>query len=86
MTIVSRGHGVTFVDVGQRVFVLRDKDRVAINRWGTIVRIRKLDNGAWVRLDSRHERCPFPAGDRRESDLIAYPDDCSSAEPTQEAQ
>jgi len=70
-----------FVANGQRVFVLRDKDRVAINRWGTIVRIRTLDNGAWVRLDSRHERCLFPAGDRRDCDLIAYPDDCSSVEP-----
>lgn len=76
---------MTFVSTGQRVYVLRDDSGGTIERWGTIVRLRRQDDGAWVRLDTRHERCPFPLGDRRDCDIIAYPDDCSSTEPTKEA-
>lgn len=65
---------------GQRVHVLRDADGYDVGVDGVVVRLRRQDDGAWVRLDQRHERCPFPADDeRRSNNLVAYPEDCTRA-------
>lgn len=72
---------VARLDVGQRVYVLRDESYGAILLWGTVVRLR-FAGGAWVRLDRRHERCPFPADDETRSTwVLTYADCCSSVEP-----
>jgi len=74
---------VARLDVGQRVYVLRDDNDAAIGAWGTVVRARFM-GGAWVTLDKRHDRCPFPADDASRSTwVIAYPDRCSSVAPAE---
>lgn len=66
----------------QRVYVHRDEFNMPIGLWGTVVRERYQDDGAWVRLDERHERCPFPADDAsRCAWLLTYPEYCSSVAP-----
>lgn len=67
---------------GQRVRVLRDNDGNAIDGWGTVARLRRADNGAWIALDLRSEHCPFPADDAtRSTHVMAYPEDCEPAAP-----
>lgn len=61
----------------QRVFVVQDGAGHPIGLAGTVRRLRRGDDGAWVELDERHERCPFPADDERRSrHLVVYPEDC----------
>jgi hypothetical protein len=70
---------VASLECGQRVYVLRDESEVPIGIWGTVVRLRRSDDGAWVRLDRRHERCPFPADDAtRGTNILTCPENCSS--------
>jgi hypothetical protein len=70
------------LDYGQRVYVLRDESNAPIGIWGTVVRLRRADDGAWVRLDERHERCPFPANDpTRGTNVLTCPANCSSVAP-----
>jgi hypothetical protein len=73
--------GLRRLDVGQRVFVLADEGDSWIGIWGTVRRLRRLDDGAWVELDRRHEFCPFPASDpTRSKHVLTYPNRCSSVE------
>ena len=72
---------VARLDVGQRVYVLRDESDGEIGEWGTVVRLQRLADGAWVNLDKRHERCPFPAHDARGSYVLTYAEHCSSFVP-----
>jgi hypothetical protein len=61
----------------QRVFVIVDHAGNRIDRAGTVRRLRRSDDGAWVELDERHECCPFPADDAsRDKWIQAYPEDC----------
>jgi hypothetical protein len=61
---------------GARVFVRRDRDGNEINCAGTVARLRRADDGAWIALDTRHECRPFPADDAtRATHIIAYPAD-----------
>lgn len=63
---------------GQRVFVRHDRDGEPIDRWCTVARLMRADDGAWIALDERHERCPFPENDEtRSTHIMAYPDSCS---------
>lgn len=64
---------------GQRVFVARDFEGHEIGALGTVRRLRKADDGAWIALDVRHERCPFPAAESRGTHIMAYPADCEAA-------
>lgn len=43
---------------------------------GTVVRVRRGDNGAWVRLDERgpEELHAFPVDDSRALHVLTYPD------------
>lgn len=57
-----------------------DKGKVSqlIGKVGSVVRLRRADTGAWVRMD---EPLPvairnFPEGDERAHDFILYPDEC----------
>jgi hypothetical protein len=62
---------------GQRVHVRRDYRGNAIDCWGTVVRLRRADDGAWIALDVRNEHCPFPSDDAtRSTHVMAYPVDC----------
>ena len=67
-------------DNGQRVWVRRDHRGERIEIWGTVCRLRRADEGAWINLDERHDACPFPADEPRGKHIMAYPEDCSSAE------
>ena len=48
---------------------------------GTVVRLRRADNGAWVKMDERREGFPwdFPADDPagRGSHALLWPENCS---------
>lgn len=64
---------------GQRVKVLRNEKGIAVGAVGTVKRLRRNDNGAWVELDRRHKNeavHPFPKGDDRARHVLAYPEDC----------
>jgi hypothetical protein len=65
---------------GQRVHVARDADARSVNCDGTVVRLRRSDSGAWVKLDERKDGVyfPFPADDdgERGCHILAYPEDC----------
>jgi hypothetical protein len=66
--------------LGQRVVVARSRD-VVVNSVGTVYRLRRADDGAWIALDARcaDERVhPFQADDPRGTHVLAYPEDCSS--------
>jgi hypothetical protein len=47
---------------------------------GVVVRLRRADDGAWIRLDHRVDIAgvhPFPAADEtRSTDVLAYPEWC----------
>lgn len=64
----------------QRVLVLRDAHGEPVNIAGSIARLQRADNGAWIRLDERHPSCPFPEDDPhdRGTHLLAYPEDCKA--------
>lgn len=65
---------------GQRVFVARNWEGHEVNALGTVRRLRRGDEGAWIALDVRDERsCPFPAADARGTHILAYPADCDAA-------
>lgn len=71
---------------GQRVIVRACGDHESIplpgNPAGTVVRLRRQDYGAWIRLDARtdvEDAHPFPADDDRWCNVLAYPEDCEPA-------
>jgi hypothetical protein len=63
---------------GQRVHVLYDDDGDEIGINGTVCRLRMADNGAWITLDKRHDKCPFPEDDAsgRGTHIMSFPDFC----------
>jgi hypothetical protein len=63
---------------GQRVIVFVAECAPILAKAGCVVRLRRADNGAWVRLDTRvqPEVHPFPPDDPRGNDVLAYPEDC----------
>jgi len=73
---------VARLDVGQRVYVQSDWSGAAVHAWGTVVRECWGKAQAWVRLDERHARCPFPPDlERRATWILTVPGCCSSFEP-----
>lgn len=69
---------MTKLNKGQRVYVCRDDANNFIGIWGTVVRKRITDDGAWVRLDRRHECCPHPVSDTVHATwVLTYPKDCA---------
>lgn len=73
---------VARLQLGQRVCVLRDTDGVEIGAWGDVARECFRSALAWVRLDERHARCPFPADlENRATWLLTLPEHCSSFAP-----
>lgn len=65
-------------ELGARVFVRRDGVGNEIHCAGTVTRLRRADNGAWISLDQRSSHCPFPEDDRRANHIVAYPEDCGA--------
>jgi hypothetical protein len=65
--------------LGQRVVSVRGNGELDGAR-GTVVRLRRCDDGAWIRLDRRpvENCCCFPAIDPhgRGNDVVLYPEDC----------
>jgi hypothetical protein len=51
------------------------------DRLGTVVRLRRCDDGAWVRMDADLPLSlrSFTADDNRTRDIILYPEDCEDA-------
>jgi len=72
------------LEIGERVRVHRCEDEAGDplllgGAAGTVVRLRRADDGAWVRLDARQTPLahPFPEGDARGSDVLTCPAWCS---------
>lgn len=69
---------------GQRVWVRAvgefDKIDLPVPAVGSIVRMRRCDDGAWIRLDVRQPEHfhPFHEGDERSNDVIAFPENCDA--------
>ena len=71
---------------GQRVVVKRGADGIELpnGAHGTVVRLRRCDDGAWVSLYNRlsgdlEALHPFAVDDQRATHILAYPEDCESA-------
>jgi hypothetical protein len=51
---------------------------------GTVIRLRRCDIGAWVRMDSKPENFkhvfPFPDSDERSNDIVMHPMECRLVE------
>lgn len=66
--------------LGQRVEVTDEKHKL-FRRIGTVTRLRRGDDGAWV--DMEHDLPPevraFPSADSRARNVILYPDECEPA-------
>ena len=66
----------------QRVWVRRECHRgLDVHVMGTVVRLRRADNCAWIALDrlADNPEChPFPAADSRGKHVLASPDDCEA--------
>jgi hypothetical protein len=69
--------------LGQRIRVHHtDKAAFLGGAPGTVVRLRRADDGAWIELDERSavpNAHPFPQGDARERHVLCYPPGCSEA-------
>jgi hypothetical protein len=61
---------VTFSN-GQRVKVTEGDDA---GKTGTVVRVRRGDDGAWIRLDTEPAHPNFLAQDERHNDVMLYPE------------
>lgn len=66
---------------GQRVYVLRDESGAPVGAWGNVARECFGKPQAWVRLDERHARCPFPEEPPRGTWILTLPEYCSSVAP-----
>lgn len=76
----SKGGRVKRFALGDRVLVLRDHAGREVQIPGTVSRLRRADDGAWITLDRRCDACPFPADDaNRATNVMALPDDCEPA-------
>lgn len=69
---------------GQRVILDQPEMHKALRgKIGTVVRLRRCDNGAWVRMDEDvpDELRSFPANDEagRGNHVMLYPEECSPA-------
>lgn len=73
---------VARLQLGQRVFVLRDWSGGEVGAWGSVIRECWGKAHAWVKLDARHALCPFPANVAgRETWILTVPGCCSSVDP-----
>jgi len=73
---------VSRLKLGQRVYVVSDEAGAPVGAWGNVARECFRRALAWVRLDARHERCPFPADNEcRATWILTVPEHCSSVEP-----
>lgn len=68
----------TFMN-GVRVRVTCSKHPLT-GKTGAVVRLRRGDDGAWVRMDEDlpPEARAFPAGDDRARHAMLYPDECEA--------
>ncbi len=68
---------------GQKVRVTNpDGGREALRGWtGTVVRLRRQDDGAFINMDQSlpTELMRFPEGDTRCRHILLYPDVCEEA-------
>lgn len=66
----------------QRVRVSEPKNQL-LGKAGTVVRLRRADDGAWVNMDDAlpDNLRSFPAGDKagRENHTILFPEECDVA-------
>ena len=62
-----------------RVRVVAEK-HLLFGKTGAIARIRRNDNGAWVRMDEAlpKELQSFSDGDDRSRHVVLYPEDCEA--------
>jgi hypothetical protein len=63
----------------QRVVIAPDYPDAGLT--GTVVRLRRADDGAWVNLDTDppDARRAFPANDSRARHVLLFPDECNPA-------
>ena len=61
----------------QRVMVNEKFDPLK-GKLGTVVRLRRADNGAWIKMDDALPLglASFPSDDSRCNDIVLYPDEC----------
>lgn len=80
---MPNGHALKRFRDGQQVRIreCNTVPRELAGRTGVVRRLRRADDGAWVRmhddLPARHRR--FSPGDDRENDILLYPEDCEDA-------
>lgn len=73
-----------FTGDGQRVWVRAvgefESLSLPVAAVGAVVRMRRGDDGAWIRLDRRQQEQfhPFGVGDERENHVLAYPENCDA--------
>lgn len=65
---------------GQRVTVIAAAHQLH-GRTGTVVRMRRGDDGAWVRMDERLPPNLVLFADERARNALLYPDECAEARP-----
>lgn len=69
--------------LGQRVKVVMSSCAALIGSTGTVVRLRRADDQAWVRMDAEPpaELRQFPADDEngRGNHIMLWPDECERA-------
>lgn len=67
---------------GQRVTVT-SKEHKLVGRSGTVSRLRRGDDGAWVNMDDDlpADVKSFPSADPRARNVVLYPDECEPRNP-----
>lgn len=72
----------------QRVLVKCEANRgLAVNATGTVARLRRADDGAWIALDELHATPgvhPFPSDDSRATHVLAFPEECEPVQMDQD--
>jgi len=72
---------------GQRVQICIGEPSPLIGLTGTVVRLRRADEAAWVAMDAVPAGCEnsFPfygqEGDPREKSMLLYPRECREVQP-----
>jgi hypothetical protein len=67
----------------QRI-VVTHPDNPLVGHVGTVMRLRRADGGAWVRMDDPvpADRRVFPGDDDRANNVLLFPEDCELAPAT----
>jgi hypothetical protein len=70
------------VELGQRVRITSESKDEMVGKLGTVVRLRRTDNGAWVNMDRDLPIAlrSFPEHDPRRRHMLVYPDECEITE------